>query len=121
VFVEKSPLAVAALRANAAKLGASGASIQATDARSYLQQSGAGPFDIVFLDPPFAAGLLPELCAQLEAAAMLAPDARVYIEEDRATAACELPPHWQVLKTANAGNVRYSLVATGRGTARTMP
>jgi 16S rRNA (guanine966-N2)-methyltransferase len=121
VFIEKSPLAVATLRANAAKLAASGASIHSMDARSYLQQPDAGPFDIVFLDPPFAANLLPELCRLLDAAAVLAPDARVYIEEDRATDACELPPHWQVLKTANAGNVRYSLVATGRRTARTTP
>jgi len=121
VFVEKSALAAATLRANVAKLAAVGASIHTMDARSYLQQPGAGSFDIVFLDPPFAANLLPELCKLLDDAAMLADDARVYIEEDRATAACELPPHWQVLKTANAGNVRYSLVTTGRGTARTNP
>lgn len=121
VFVEKSTLAVATLRTNIAQLAATGASIHTIDARSYLQQPGAGPFDIVFLDPPYAANLLPELCRLLDAAAMLTDDARVYIEEDRATAACELPPQWQVLKTANAGNVRYSLVATGRGIARTKP
>lgn len=121
VFVEKSAPAVATLRANAAMLKASGASIHAMDARDYLRQASDTQFDIVFLDPPFAAGLLPELCRLLDAAALLADDARVYIEEDRASAACELPAHWQVLRTANAGNVRYSLVNAGRNASRTAP
>jgi 16S rRNA (guanine966-N2)-methyltransferase len=121
VFVEKSPIAATTLRANVAKLAASGASIHELDARRFLQQAGDETFDIVFLDPPFAASLLPELCQLLEAASVLADDARVYIEEDRATDACALPVHWQVLKTANAGNVRYSLVNTGKRTARMSP
>ena len=119
VFVEKSPQAVATLRANVAALQASGVSIHTLDARNYLRTAGDAQFDIVFLDPPFAAGLLPELCRLLDDAALLADDARIYIEEDRATEACELPAHWQVLKTANAGNVRYSLANAGRKASRT--
>jgi 16S rRNA G966 N2-methylase RsmD len=45
---------------------------------------------------------------------MLADNARIYIEEDRSSPAFELPEHWQVLKTKNAGNVRYSLVDAGK-------
>ncbi len=119
VFVEKSAPAVATLRANLATLKANGTSVLAMDARDYLQQQGGGPFDIVFLDPPFADGMLPLLCRLLESGTMLTNDARIYIEEDRAAAACELPPSWQVLKTANAGNVRYSLVDTGTRASRT--
>jgi len=119
VFVEKSVPAVATLRANIEALKASGTSVYAMDARDYLQQQGVEPFDIVFLDPPFAAGMLPELCRLLEHGTMLADNARVYVEEDRAAAACAYPASWKVLKTANAGKVRYSLVDTGTRAART--
>ena len=119
VFVEKSAPAVAILRSNIAMLKASGASVHAMDARHFLQRTREPAFDIVFLDPPFAAGMLPELCRLLESGTLLADDARIYLEEDRATPACELPPCWQVLKSANAGNVRYSLVDTGKRAART--
>lgn len=119
VFVEKSAPAVATLRVNIATLGASGSSVYALDARQYLQQQGGEPFDIVFLDPPFAAGLLPELCRLLDSGTMLARDARIYIEEDRAAPACKLPASWQVIKSANAGNVRYSLIDAGDSASRT--
>jgi 16S rRNA (guanine966-N2)-methyltransferase len=120
VFVEKSGPAVASLRANIASLAAENASVQAMDARRFLQQYSEEPFDIVFLDPPFSAGLLPDLCQLLDGGTMLADDARLYIEEDRAAATCELPASWRVLKTANAGNVRYSLVDSGKRTSRTI-
>ena len=68
---------------------------------------------MVFLDPPFAAEMLPELCRLLEQADILAADARIYIEEDRNQPMLELPARWQVLKTKNAGNVRYSLLMIG--------
>ena len=119
VFVEKSPVAVAALRANIASLAAKAAVIHAMDARDYLQQHCNETFDVVFLDPPFAAGLLPELCELLEENHVLGNGARVYIEEDRATPCAAIPQSWQVLKTANAGNVRYSLLATGKESERT--
>ena len=113
VFVENSARAVATLRANVAALEATDASVHAMDALNFLQQSGDQQFDIVFLDPPFATELQPGLCRLLQAGPMLADHARVYIEEDRARPAFELPEDWQVLKTRNAGNVRYSLVDTG--------
>jgi 16S rRNA (guanine966-N2)-methyltransferase len=119
VFVEKSSQAAATLRANVASLAADGASILETDARSYLQRADGEAFDIVFLDPPFAAGLLPELCQLLDAGTLLARNARIYIEEERAAEICELPANWQVLKTSNAGNVRYSLAEAGRDDSRT--
>ena len=81
--------------------------------KHFLQQMGDQQFDIVFLDPPFATELRPDLCRLLQAGPMLADHARVYIEEDRARPAFELPEDWQVLKTRNAGNVRYSLVNAG--------
>ena len=61
VFVEKSALAVGALKSNVEKLGAEGATICKADAFQYLRQIPVKSFDIVFLDPPFAADMLEEL------------------------------------------------------------
>ena len=113
VFVEKSAAAARVLRQNITTLEAESAKVYETSATKYLQQADGTPFEIVFLDPPFAADLLPELCRLLEQSALLADNARVYIEEDRDQPVFELPERWQVLKTKNAGNVRYSLLTVG--------
>ena len=110
VFVEKSAIAVKVLENNIAKLGLSTAFVYQAEALSFLERTGAGTFDIVFLDPPFAADMLGDLCRLLDEASMLAGGARIYLEEDRAKPEVSLPARWQVLKTKNAGNVRYSLV-----------
>ena len=110
VFVESSALAVKALRANIRSLGAAGAIVHETDAVEFLGSNDSPPFDIVFLDPPFAAGVTAEMCRLLVQGQLLAADARVYIEQDRAGSNPELPQGWQVLKNKTAGNVRYMLV-----------
>ena len=110
VFVESSPLAARALRANARLLDAQAAEIRQDDAFEYLADTGAGRFDIVFLDPPFAADLHDDLCRLLDESSMLKRGSLVYLEEDRARPPASLPPGWNVLKSKTAGNVRYSLV-----------
>ncbi len=109
VFVENSASAAATLRKNIATLDAVGAEIHEIDAIEYLQGQDKVEFDIVFLDPPFAAVILADLCRLLVERSLLADDSRIYIEEDRSTPAIVLPEGWQTLRTKNAGNVRYSL------------
>lgn len=61
VFVERDREAVAALKANIAKLGAEG-----TDVRTQAAEGFAGgPFDIVFLDPPYGSGLAQKILPRL--------------------------------------------------------
>ena len=110
LFIEASPLAARTLQKNIAALEAKKATVRRTDAHRYLLTSGADQFDIIFLDPPFADELLGDLCKLLDESSILAPDALLYVEEDRAKPEVVLPPNWQTLKTKNAGNVRYSLV-----------
>lgn len=64
-------------------------------------------FDLVFVDPPYAAGLWRALLALLRP--WLAPGARVYLEHpiDMET---PLDGDWRVLKEAQAGRVRYLLL-----------
>ena len=97
------------MRQNIDVLDAPGAIVHEADAFDFVARDNAGEFDIVFLDPPFAADMLGDLCRLIYEASILAGGALVYFEEDRSTSEVVVPASWQVLKTKNAGNVRYSL------------
>ena len=112
VFVESSSRALAALRRNIATLDASGASVVAGDACDYLQSAATECFDVVFLDPPFSAGLHAQLCRLMTERNWLSQNARIYIELDKSDDDSFLPPDWKVLKDKKAGNVRYLLATT---------
>ncbi len=109
VFVEKSALAAKVLRANTQVLDASTADVRQADALVFLDSPPNQKFDIVFLDPPFAADMLGDLCRLLDEASVLGSGALVYLEQDRARPETELPTGWRILKSKIAGNVRYSL------------
>jgi len=114
VFVEKSHRAAETLERNIDLVGAaSTATVHRTDAFEFMAQNGQTPFDIVFLDPPFAADMLDDLCRLLDQGSLLAKGALIYIEEDNAKPTVELPTGWQALRTRAAGNVRYSLLKAG--------
>ena len=68
-FVERDGVAVRELRARLTEWGAVGGQVEHTDAVRFLG-STARPFEVVFLDPPFASGLLPRIATLLEAAAL---------------------------------------------------
>ena len=110
VFVERSAIATRMLRANIATLQAEGAEVLQMDALDFSQVQASAPFDLVFLDPPFAADMLNDLCRLLSDRKLLASNARIYLEQDRDKPEPELPEGWQVLKNETAGNVRYMLV-----------
>ncbi len=74
---------------------------------------GHAPFDIVFLDPPFAAGLLPRCCALLAAQGWLADGALVYVECPARDPLPPLPEGWQWLRSKAAGEVGYHLAQSG--------
>ena len=77
-FVDRD---VAAVRANLEALALEG-EVHRRDALAFLR-TASGPFDLVFLDPPYreAAGLAPKLAATLPP--VLAPGALVVSESDR--------------------------------------
>jgi 16S rRNA (guanine966-N2)-methyltransferase len=107
VLVERDATSVAALRANAARLGATAAAIVHADALDYLD-GPAEPFDIVFLDPPYASGLLAPCLQRLVARGWLRPGAYLYIEA-REGEPPALPDGWQIVRSKTAGQVGYHL------------
>ncbi|MFO1401763.1 MAG: 16S rRNA (guanine(966)-N(2))-methyltransferase RsmD [Steroidobacteraceae bacterium] len=112
VFVESDAAAARALRALLAEWGGEGGRVVHADALRFLAQP-AGPFDLVFLDPPFGDDLLAGSCARLDAGGWLAPDARIYVEHARRAAPPAPPPPWRELRAGTAGEVGYHLYASG--------
>ena len=110
LFVERSAIAARMLRSNIAALQTQGAEVLQMDALEFSDAQAAAPFDLVFLDPPFAADMVDDLCRLLSERKLLAGNARIYLELDRNKPEPELPAGWQVLKNKTAGNVRYMLV-----------
>jgi len=108
VLVERDPRAVAALHRAVADLAADRLRIVADDVRRWLSGPGS-PFDIVFSDPPYGAGLTQPTCAALVAGGWLAPDARIYLETESGGPEPATPPDWQLVRETTAGEVRARL------------
>ena len=83
-----------------------------------LNLRGVGPFEIVFLDPPFDGPPLADLCTLLADAEVLADNALVYMEAGRKSPVPDLPGGWTLFKERTAGQVRYSLVSVSRNSAQ---
>jgi 16S rRNA (guanine(966)-N(2))-methyltransferase RsmD len=114
-LVERSPPLAAQLRALREKLGAAAVEVIAGDALAVARRLPAAGFDLVFLDPPFDAGL--HAAALAAVAPLLAPGALVYVEsalpQDEAAATVGLVP----LRTLKAGRVHARLYGRGAGAA----
>jgi 16S rRNA (guanine966-N2)-methyltransferase len=85
------------------------ASVRVREALQFL----AGPprvFDVVFLDPPYASGLLPPVCERLASRGWLASQALVYMECPADQPLPPLPAGWSVHRTKRAGQVGYHLL-----------
>lgn len=81
-FVDNDRAALAALRANLARLGAEGlASIHQTNAETIAQAPAS--HDLLFLDPPYGRALALPVLARLAAQGWIAPQALVSVETSR--------------------------------------
>lgn len=115
-LVEKARAAAAMLRQSADLLEASDATIINDDALQWLAARAVRRFDIVFIDPPYADGIVPDLCRLLEQHGWLAANALIYLEHDRQQPEPALPDTWRILQDKTAGNVRYLLLTVGAAT-----
>lgn len=129
-FVDSDPRAVQALRERLVEWGAQGGTVVRADAQTFVAAgvrrvaeaggvaeiaAGAGrvvadQFGLVFLDPPFAAGLLPPIAQALESGGWLAPGALLYVEAAAEDRLPEWPADWELLRSGQAGAVGYHLL-----------
>lgn len=109
-FVDSEPQIGRHLRETLQRLGGADAAVHAIDAARFLEQSSESGYDIVFLDPPYAADLLPEICARLASPGRLAPQALIYLECPADRPLPPLPAGWQIHRSKRAGQVGYHLL-----------
>jgi 16S rRNA (guanine966-N2)-methyltransferase len=112
VMLERSAAVVRMLEDNVRALAAEGVRVRRVDALRWLSRAGE-PFDVVFLDPPFAAGLLAPSCDLLTRNGWLAPGARVYLEAPVDQGIPPLPGGWRLTREKSAGQVRFALAIFG--------
>lgn len=107
LLLERDPALANALRATALRLQAEQVRVEVVDALAWMARAAPASFDLVLLDPPYAAGV----GAQALAAALplVAVGGRLYLEAGSALAAA--PPGWRILRRLQAGAVHAQLLA----------
>jgi len=107
-FIERERKNVASLREVTGLLAPMRSTVIEADALAWLR----GPpqaFDIVFLDPPFSAGVHADAMRLLESRGWLAPDSFIYLEMPAKAGAPALPAGWLPHRSGRAGAVGYHL------------
>ena len=80
---------------------------QATEAFAEQQ----GQYHLVFLDPPFALALVPDILKALLTGNCLAQGAIIYVEQAQPLAELDLPSPWKLHRSKKAGQVYYGLIS----------
>jgi 16S rRNA (guanine966-N2)-methyltransferase len=117
VYVEQAQAAARALVAELARLGGTPkARVVEMGASRFLRTAGehsgrpyGGPFDIVFMDPPFGQEALAEYIPLLDLGGWVKPGGLVYLECEKSAGVPAVPAHWELLKSKSAGEVGYHL------------
>ena len=108
VMVEKNSKATDALKQNIDTLDAANIELAVDDALDWLRRNQR-VYDIVFLDPPYGAGLLGRCCEMLERGKNLAENAKIYLEHALGDDEITVPDNWACVKNRSAGQVVYKL------------
>ena len=110
LLVEKAAPAARRLADNVATLGLTETvTVTRADTLRLLQTPPAQPYDVVFLDPPYAAGLLTDAMQALEQFSWLGAEAWIYLEQDSSSSWPALPATWKPYKQGTGGQAIYCL------------
>jgi 16S rRNA (guanine966-N2)-methyltransferase len=109
LLIERDPRLARRLRESQQRLNATAIQVEAADAFAWMRRADAQSFELVFVDPPFDAGLFePALAA---AARLLVPGGFAYLEADRAFDDAGVAPlQLRVHRHGRAGNVHFHLL-----------
>ncbi len=105
VLVERDAKLAAGLRASVQRLKATTMKVHAADALAWMRAAPRGGFDLVLLDPPFAADLFDAALAA--ALPLLAEGGLIYVEAPHDIAP---PAGFTVWRQGRAGAVHYHLL-----------
>ena len=108
VLIERDPVLARGLVASQQRLKAETLRVETGDALAWMRRCAPQSFELVLLDPPFDAGLLP--AALLTAAALVTDGGLLYAECAQALAVADLPAGFAVWRQARAGLVHYHLL-----------
>lgn len=108
VFVEIESAVTRRLSQTLEGFGCDRGQVVCSDAARFLAGTPE-PFDIVFLDPPFADRALADACRALDLQGWLRPGGLAYLEEPASAGEPELPAGWTLLRSKRAGEVGYHL------------
>ena len=104
VMVEVDVAALKMLRTNADQLHATQVELKLMDAMTFIN-TDSRLFDVIFLDPPYRLGLLPELLplltSHLTEAGLVYVESKEFLEPDE---------HWQFFRSKQSGKVCYQLL-----------
>jgi 16S rRNA (guanine966-N2)-methyltransferase len=113
LMIERDRAQAAKIAADLQRLHVANAGVRCADAMDFLATAPAQAFDVVFLDPPFDAGLWTRAAELLDAKGWLLPETYVYVESP-VDAAFELPEVLGLHREARAGAVRGALYRVGK-------
>ena len=111
-LLEKNAKAAKNLSENAKTLNASNATVRQTDALTWLKKCDEA-FDVIFLDPPFNKGLLPNCIGLINENNLIAQNGWVYIESEADLSNLPIPKHWDLHREKKAGMVMLRLFRVG--------
>lgn len=124
VFIESDVRCVTALRTqlaqwidsdaeHAAHLSRPLIEVRRGDALGLLAEArptAEAPYDLVFVDPPFASGGWAAIAERLERGGWLTDDAFIYLEHPARDTLPVLPASWQPWRSGTAGEVGYDVL-----------
>ncbi len=113
VALDLEPAAVRTLKTTLDTLGADAHQYkcETTDARQWIKHYTAEPFDLIFLDPPFADEGVTELIGEASSHRILAPNGQIYAETPTALEPSTLPANIKIDRQKKAGAVHYALLS----------
>lgn len=108
MLVDNNLQAVQAIQASCDRLSGDNVTVVCAEARAWLSQCDV-QFDIVFVDPPFDAGIQSQVLASLLATGVLTSGARVYVES-AANDRVDQPSELRTERDKTVGQVRLQLM-----------
>ena len=107
LFVESDRKTADLVRQNLKGCALEGGTVVCAACRRVIAEQAARgqQFDLIFLDPPYNSGLLPEVLRQIAEVGILAAGGQIVAETTRKDSDIALPPGLSIRKTANYGTV----------------